>query len=73
MSEVIKARFQEVVPNKSLQLMYVTDVEKAVKIAFEIVDYTPKGNLQRAIDKAWGKSTATKLWEFVYDVWRFDQ
>ena len=72
MTEVMKARLQEVVPDRYLQHMSVTDTEKAVKVAFEIVGYTPKSNLQMAIDRAWGKSTATKLWEFVYDAWRLD-
>lgn len=73
MSEIMKARFRDIVPDRKLQSMSVTDVEKATKVALEIVGYTPKDTLQKSIDKAWGKSTATDLWEFVYDVWRMDK
>lgn len=71
MSEVMKARLQEVVPSDSLQSMSPSDVEKAVRVAFRIVGYVPN-NFQKAIDDAWGESTATELWEFVYDVWGLD-
>lgn len=71
MSVVMKARLQEVVPSDNLQSMSPSDVEKAVRVAFRIVGYVPN-DFQKAVDNAWGKSTATELWEFVYDVWRLD-
>jgi len=72
MSEVMKSRFHEVVPESQLLTMSAPDVEKAVKIAFEVVGYTPKDSFKKIVDRAWGESTATELWEFVYDVWRLD-
>lgn len=73
MSEIVKAKLQEVCPEQRLSSMYMVEVEDFVKTAFSKIGYTPSKNIEKSIDKAWANSDRTDfLWEFVYKVWGYD-
>lgn len=68
-SEIVKARLEDVCPQKSIKEMDVLEVEKAVRIAFEVIGYLPE-NFDDDFSKTWGSSSVENLWEFAYEVWR---
>lgn len=73
MSEIIKAKIQDVCPDKRLSSMYMVEVEDFVKSAFAKIGYNPSKNIDESIDKAWATSDKNDfLWEFVYRVWGYD-
>jgi len=64
-------RFKEICPANKIVDMTSDEVDKAVKIAFEIIGYNPN-NLSSALEVANANSLATWLYEYIYDVWRYD-
>ena len=68
MSEFMKARFDEICPQKWLSVMDIIEVEEDVKTAFSIIGFKPN-DFDKAFEEAWKTSHALTLSDFVYDVW----
>lgn len=72
-SEIVLARFEEIVPSVNIGGYCLEDLELEVHIAFEIIGYLPK-NLQKSVESAFesmdGKGA---LYRLCYHAWRCDE
>ena len=69
--QMVYDRFSEIVPVENLENLDILEVKKSLKIAWEIIGYSPK-NLEKSFKKVWENSEATSLFEFIYEVWEED-
>ena len=65
-------RFKEIVPLQKIEEMDVIEVENATKIAFKVVNYTPR-DFEGAFTRAWRRSVGVVLFEFIFDVYMEDK
>ena len=65
-------RFKEVVPPTKLEDVDIIEVEKACNTAFKIIGYKPQ-NFDESFSKAWRRSIADMLFEFIFDVYMEDK
>lgn len=72
MSDIVYNRLKEVCPQKSLSEMDILEVQKACRVAFEIIGYSPE-NFDESFMKTWESSERDDLYEFIYDVWEVDR
>jgi hypothetical protein len=70
-SEIVQGRLKEVCPPTLLAEMDADEIERAVNVGFQIINYKPV-DVAEAMRKANENSTAVWLWEYIYDVWRCD-
>lgn len=67
-SLIVESRLREICPRKNLSEMDIIEVEKATRVAFEIIGFKPQ-NFNDVFQKTWESSDAEVLSEFIYDVW----
>ena len=70
-SDVVMVRFMEICPPKKVMDMCCEELTRDVTTAFKIIDYKPldlAGSMQKAFE-----SRSEWLYQFVFDVWRYDQ
>ena len=67
----VMSRFMEVCPVKKVGDMCCEEITRDVTTAFNIVNYEPI-DLATAMQKAF-ESNSEWLYQFVFDVWRYDQ
>ena len=67
-SLIVESRLREICPKKNLSEMDIIEVEKATRIAFEIIGFKPK-NFKKIFQKTWESSEANMLCDFIYGVW----
>ena len=72
MSEIVRARLEDVCPVQRVDELSADELDNAIDIAFEIIGYNPKF-LETSKEYVRDTSNAVQLCEHIYDVWEADQ
>ena len=72
MSEIVRARLMEICPADKVADMSIDELRLSVRIAFKIIGYKPIDS-EKAIQKALDNFTGEWLYQFIFDVWGYDQ
>lgn len=65
---IVRNRLKDVCPQQKFCEMDIDEVEKATRVAFQIIGYNPE-NFSDAFRKSWESFEGEMLWEFIFSVW----
>lgn len=72
MSEIVRARLEEVCPVQKIKDMSYGEIVKSTNVAFKIIGYEPI-NLEEAMSYINNTSDVEMLSDYIYEVWEADQ
>ena len=73
MSRIIYERLREICPDEDISSKSFSELVNDCNVAFKIIGYEPK-NLVETANKIYDKTDKdTRLYNFIYKVWRWDE